>query len=47
MVLGLVVRNPEGGLVPANSIYREVLPRVLASGLQDSMPAIHQYHFGF
>ena len=29
--LGLVVRSREGGLTPANPIYREVLPRVLAS----------------
>ncbi|MBE9065589.1 ATP-binding protein [Leptolyngbya cf. ectocarpi LEGE 11479] len=39
--LGLVVRNPAGGLMPANPIYREVLPRVLASGPQDSLPVIH------
>ncbi|MEO1590564.1 MAG: ATP-binding protein [Cyanobacteria bacterium J06632_22] len=38
--LGLVVRNPAGGLMPANPIYREVLPRVLASGPQDSLPVI-------
>jgi hypothetical protein len=38
--LGLVVRNPAGGLVPANPIYREVLPRVLASNPQDSLPTI-------
>jgi hypothetical protein len=38
--LGLVRRDPSGGLVIANSIYREVLPRVLASGPQDSMPQI-------
>lgn len=38
--LGLVIRNPAGGLVPANPIYREVLPRVLASGPQDSLPMI-------
>jgi len=38
--LGLVVRNPAGGLAPANPIYREVLPRVLASGSQDSLPVI-------
>jgi hypothetical protein len=38
--LGLVVRNPAGGLMPANPIYREVLPRVLASGAQDSLPVI-------
>ena len=39
--LGLVVRNPAGGLVPANPIYREVLPRVLANTPQDSLPLIH------
>ena len=38
--LGLVVRHPAGGLVPANPIYREVLPRVLASGPEDSLPLI-------
>ena len=38
--LGLVVRHAGGGLRPANPIYREVLPRVLASGPQDSLPVI-------
>jgi hypothetical protein len=38
--LGLVTRHPNGGLVPANPIYQEVLPRVLASGAQDSLPVI-------
>ncbi len=38
--LGLVVRSPAGGLTPANPIYREVLPRLLASGPQDSLPMI-------
>jgi hypothetical protein len=38
--LGLVVRHLDGGLTPANPIYREVLPRVLASGTQDSLPVI-------
>ena len=38
--LGLVIRSSEGGLSPANPIYREVLPRVLASGTQDSLPMI-------
>ena len=38
--LGLVVRSQAGGLTPANPIYREVLPRVLASGPQDSLPMI-------
>ncbi|MGF1513850.1 MAG: AAA family ATPase [Elainellaceae cyanobacterium] len=39
--LGLVARPSSGGLVPANPIYREVLPRMLASGPQDSLPIIH------
>lgn len=38
--LGLVKRSVEGGLVMANPIYQEVLPRVLASGPQDSLPQI-------
>ena len=38
--LGLVTRNPEGGMAIANPIYREVLPRMLAQGPQDSMPVI-------
>ncbi|MEB3233544.1 MAG: ATP-binding protein, partial [Leptolyngbyaceae bacterium] len=38
--LGLVARSEAGGLVPANPIYREVLPRVLADGAQDSLPQI-------
>lgn len=38
--LGLVTRSSAGGLVPANAIYREVLPRVLAEGPQDSLPMI-------
>jgi hypothetical protein len=41
--LGLVVRSPAGGLTPANPIYREVLPRVLASGPQDSLPMIQPH----
>ncbi|NET34025.1 MAG: ATP-binding protein, partial [Cyanothece sp. SIO1E1] len=41
--LGLIVRNPAGGLAPANPIYREVLPRVLTSGPQDSLPVIRPY----
>ena len=36
--LGLVVRHPDGGLTPANPIYREVLPRVLASGTFNGVP---------
>jgi ATPase family associated with various cellular activities (AAA) len=38
--LGLLRRDPAGGLVVANPIYREVLPRVLAQGPQDSLPLI-------
>ena len=38
--LGLLKRDPAGGLVIANPIYREVLPRVLAQGPQDSLPTI-------
>ncbi len=38
--LGLLKRDPAGGLVISNSIYREVLPRVLAQGPQDSLPMI-------
>lgn len=38
--LGLVQRDPAGGLEIANPIYREVIPRVLASGPQDSLPHI-------
>jgi hypothetical protein len=38
--LGLLSRDPAGGLVVANPIYREVLPRVLAQGSQDSLPMI-------
>jgi hypothetical protein len=38
--LGLVRRDPSAGLVIANPIYREVLPRALASGTQDSLPQI-------
>jgi hypothetical protein len=41
--LGLVIRSPAGGLTPANPIYREVLPRVLASGPQDSLPMIQPH----
>ena len=36
--LGLLRRAGGGGLVVANPIYREVLPRMLASGPQDSLP---------
>lgn len=38
--LGLVIRSANGGLMPANPIYKEVLPRVLTSGPQDSLPMI-------
>jgi hypothetical protein len=38
--LGLVRRDPSGGLVIANPIYRQVIPRALASGPQDSLPHI-------
>ena len=38
--LGLLRRAGGGGLVVANPIYREVLPRMLASGPQDSLPQI-------
>lgn len=38
--VGLVVRSRAGGLTVANPIYREVLPRVLAGGPQDSLPLI-------
>lgn len=38
--LGLVRLDPEGGLVIANPIYREVLPHVLASTAIASLPRI-------
>jgi len=38
--LGLLRREGSGGLAVANPIYREVLPRALASGPQDSLPQI-------
>jgi hypothetical protein len=38
--LGLVKRSTTGGLEIANPIYKEVLPRVLASNTQDSLPNI-------
>jgi hypothetical protein len=38
--LGLVKRSPLGGFVIANPIYREVIPRVLSQGSQDSLPQI-------
>jgi hypothetical protein len=38
--LGLVRRDGSGGLVIANPIYREVIPRALAGAPQDSLPYI-------
>ncbi len=38
--LGLIRREGSGGLVIANPIYREVIPRILAGGPQDSLPHI-------
>jgi hypothetical protein len=38
--LGLLQRESSGGLVIANPIYQEILPRVLAQGPQDSLPRI-------
>jgi len=38
--LGLVRREPRGGIGIANPIYREVIPRALASVAQDSLPRI-------
>jgi AAA-like domain len=38
--LGLVKRSTTGGLEIANPIYKEVLPRMLASNTQDSLPSI-------
>ncbi|NCR54767.1 MAG: ATP-binding protein [Microcystis aeruginosa L211-07] len=38
--LGLLRRDPRGGLVISNPIYREVIPRVLVQGTQDSLPLI-------
>jgi len=38
--LGLCRMDPAGGLVIANPIYREVLPRVLASATVASLPHI-------
>ncbi len=39
--LGLLKRNRAGGLVIANRIYQEIIPRVLANGPQDSFSTIH------
>ncbi|NET00447.1 MAG: ATP-binding protein [Sphaerospermopsis sp. SIO1G1] len=38
--LGLLRRDPKGGLVISNPIYREVIPRVLVQGTQDTLPLI-------
>jgi ATPase family associated with various cellular activities (AAA) len=38
--LGLLRRESGGGLVVANPIYQEILPRMLAQGPQDSLPSI-------
>jgi len=38
--LGLLRRDPAGGLAIANPIYREIIPRTLAQGTQDSLPLI-------
>ncbi len=38
--IGLLRRDPAGGLVIANPIYREILPRTLSQGPQDSLPVI-------
>jgi hypothetical protein len=38
--LGLVRREPLNGLVIANPIYREVIPRALSGGPQDTLPSI-------
>lgn len=39
--LGLLHREANAGLVIANPIYREVIPRVLTQGASDSLPAIN------
>ena len=44
--LGLLRRADGGGLIVANPIYREVLPRMLASGPQDSLPRIEPSWLG-
>lgn len=38
--LGLLRRRDDGGLIVANPIYREILPRILSQGPQDSLPTI-------
>ncbi len=39
--LGLLRRDPAAGLAVANPIYREVIPRALVLGTQDSLPQIN------
>lgn len=39
--LGLLERNPIGGLRMANPIYQEVVPRFLTNPTQDALPAIY------
>ena len=36
--IGILRRDIMGGLVISNPIYREVIPRVLVQGTQDSLP---------
>lgn len=38
--LGVLRRDPAGGLAIANPIYREVIPRSLVQGTQDSLPRV-------
>jgi hypothetical protein len=38
--LGLVKRDSQGGLILANPIYKEIIPRVLSNGPKDSLPSI-------
>ncbi len=38
--LGLLVRHPNGGMAIANPIYQEVIPRILTSSTQDTLPMI-------
>ncbi len=38
--LGLLCRNPQGGLVVSNPIYQKMIPRALASGPRDSLARI-------
>ncbi len=41
--LGLVRAPATGGIEFANSIYREVIPRVLAGRAQQSIPALQEH----